>query len=131
MLNFQIVQVAVGSGKDNHDLLAERERLVLVLFQNLHQSFAAIELRLRSFIQVGTELRERRQFTILRQFQLQRACNLPHGLDLSRTTNAAYRDAYVHSRTHAGVEQIGLKKDLPVSDGNDVGWNVGGNVACL
>src|ERR1700760_184965 len=81
IFHFKIVQIAVGAGKNNHDLLAERERLILVLLQDFHQSLTAIQLGLRCFIKVRAELRKGRQFTILRQFQLQRAGNLTHGLD--------------------------------------------------
>src|SRR6185312_2114165 len=48
-----------------------------------------------------------------------------------RSTDAAYRDADVHCRTHTGIEQVGFKKDLAVGDGNHVRRNVRGNVARL
>src|SRR5260221_14698175 len=66
MLYFQVVQEAVGARIDDHDLFAERQRLILVLLQDLHQTLAAIELRLRRLVQIRTKLRERREFAVLR-----------------------------------------------------------------
>ena len=47
------------------------KRRVLALLQNFDQALAAIELLLRSLVEIRAELRERRQFAILRQFQTQ------------------------------------------------------------
>ena len=55
------------------DLLFDRQRLILRLLQDFDQVLAAIQLRLRSLIEIGAELREGRQFAILRQIETQ-AC---------------------------------------------------------
>src|SRR5271157_2597576 len=127
----QIVQVTVGSGEDNRNLLFHRQRLVLALLENLHHVPAAVELRQRGLVQIGAELREGRQLAVLRQVQAQAARNLLHGLDLGVAAHAAHGDAHVDGRPYVGVEQIGFQVNLPVSDGNDIGGDVGGNVAGL
>ena len=50
------VEVAVGGGEDDRDLLLDGQRLVLVLLQDLGQALAAGELRLRGLVEVGAEL---------------------------------------------------------------------------
>ncbi len=47
------------------------QRLELRLLQHFGQPLTAIELRLRRFVEVGAELRERREFAILREVELQ------------------------------------------------------------
>ncbi len=93
--------------------------------------FAAIELRLRRLIQLGTEQRKGREFAVLRQIQTQRSGHLAHGFDLRAAAHAAHRKTDVDGRPYVGVEQIGQQEDLAVGDGNHVGRNVGGNVAGL
>ena len=68
----------------------------MVLLQDFDQPLAAIQLRLRGFVEVATELRESSQFAVLREFQLQRAGNLAHGFNLSVAAYAAYRETNVH-----------------------------------
>src|SRR5580658_3391552 len=76
------VEIPVGAGEDDRDLALDRQRLVLRLLQDLDQPRAAGELRLRGFIEVAAELRERRELSVLRQVEPQRAGNLTHGPDL-------------------------------------------------
>ena len=82
-------------------------------------------------VKVGAELRERLQLTELRVRQLERASDLLHRLDLRVAADSGYRDARVYCRTDAGVEQLGLEEDLAVGDRNNVGRDIGRNVACL
>ena len=90
-----------------HDLLRHRQRLVLRLLQDLDQARAAIELLLRRLVEVGAELRERRQLAVLREVETQRARDLPHRLDLRGAADARHRVADVDGGTHARVEQVG------------------------
>ena len=72
----KIVEQAVGGGEDDGNLFLDRQRRVLRLLQNFDQAFTAIELGLRSFIEIGAELREGREFAVLREIQTQRAGDL-------------------------------------------------------
>ena len=54
-----------------------------------------------------------------------------HRLDLRRATDADHRDADVHRRANAGVEQVGLEEDLAVGDRDDVRRDVRRHVAGL
>ena len=48
-----------------------------------------------------------------------------------RRTDSRDGDTDVHGGALVGVEQIGLQEDLAVSDGDHVGRNVCGYIACL
>ena len=68
---------------------------------------------------------------ILREVEAQRAGHLAHRLDLRRAADARDRVADVDRRTDALVEQVALEEDLPVGDRDDVGRDVGREVARL
>ena len=107
------------------------ERLVLRLLQDFDQPPAAIELVQRRLVEVAAELRERRELAVLREVETQRAGDLAHRLDLRRSADARDRVADVDRRTDALVEQVALEEDLAVGDRDDVGRNVGREVAGL
>ena len=50
---------------------------------------------------------------------------------LGRASHARHRQAGVHRRADAGVEQVALQVDLPVGDRDDVGGDIGRHVARL
>ncbi len=68
--------------KIDDDLLRHVERRVLALLEQLDHALSAREFLLRRFVQLGRELRERREFVVLRQVQAERPGDLPHRLDL-------------------------------------------------
>ena len=103
----------------------------MILLQQLGQSHAAIEKLLRRGIQIGAELRKGFHLAILGQFQLNRARNFFHSLDLGRRSNAGNRQANVNGRADTTVEQIGFQEDLTIGNGNYVGRNIGGDVVGL
>ena len=100
------VEVPVGGGVDDRDLLLDRERLILRLLQDLDQAAAAIELVERRLVEVGAELRERRELAVLREVEPQRAGHLPHRFDLRRAADARHRVADVDRGADTLVEQI-------------------------
>ena len=62
--NRQVVEVACVSGEDDRDLLFYRQRLVLVLLQDLDETLSFGELRLGRFVEGRAELRERGPNTV-------------------------------------------------------------------
>ena len=104
----------------------------MILLQNLRQSLAARQLRLRRLIDlVGAELRESRQVAVLRHIQSQRPGHLAHRLDLRVAANAADRDANVDRGTYAGVEKVRFQINLAVGNRNHVCRDVRRNVTRL
>src|SRR5215471_4552484 len=130
-LHGHLIQVTVLRGPDHDHLDLDRNWVVLLLLENLHNAFAAIDLRLRFFVEVGAELSERRQLPELRKVALQLSGHLLYGLELGRRANARDRDADVDRRPHTLMEQIGFQKDLPVGNRDNVSRDVRRNVTGL
>src|SRR4030095_5091521 len=101
-----------------------RTRRVLPLLEELDHALTAGQLRLGRAVEIGAELREGCELPILGQVESELARHLAHGLDLRRSTHARDREADVHGRPDATIEQVGLQVDLPIGDGNDVGRDV-------
>jgi hypothetical protein len=82
-------------------------------------------------IQIGTELGESSDLTVLGQEKLQGTSDLLHGLKLGSGTDTRDGKTDVDGRSDTLVEQLGLQEDLAVGNGNDVGGNVGRHVTTL
>lgn len=82
-------------------------------------------------VHIAAELGECFQFTILCLVDLQGSGHFLHTLDLRTTTDTGYRDSDIDSRTEALVEKVTFQEDLSVGNGDHIGRNVSGNVACL
>lgn len=54
-----------------------------------------------------------------------------HGLDLSSRADTTHRQTDINGGTDTLVEQLGLKENLPIRDGDDVSWNVCRHIASL
>ena len=131
VVHLDVVQEAVGDRVDRDDLALDRHRLVLRLLEDLHGALAARQLLLGGRVEVGGELREGLHGAELRQVEAEPPRDLLHGLDLGRAADPRHRNPHVHRRPDARVEEVGLQVDLPVGDRDDVGGNVGRDVARL
>ncbi len=79
-----------------------------------------VQLGLGGLVEVGPELRERRQLAVLGKVKAERTGNLLHGLDLGITAHAGNRDTHVDGGPEARVEEVGIQEDLPVGNGNNI-----------
>ena len=129
--NGHILQVAVNGRVQDGNLLFDGDGAVAVLLEHLDDALTLGQTGLGVGVQVRAELGEALQLTILRVNQLQRTGDLFHGLDLGVAANAGNRDAGVDGGADTRVEQLCLKEDLTVGNGNDVRRDIGGNVARL
>src|SRR2546427_2022643 len=125
------VHVPVLNDPEQGHLDVDRNRAVLGLVEQLDDALPAIDLCLRRRVQLGAELRERRQLPKLREIALETASDLLHGFELRRGTDARYRNADRDRGTCALIEQVGFQEDLPVGDRDDVGGDVCRYVAGL
>ena len=89
---------------------------ILLLLHELHNAFTAFELLTGCFIEVGCELRECREFAILRECQSNAAAEFLNDLRLRGATNTRDRKAGVYCGTETGIEEVGLQEDLSVGD---------------
>ena len=130
-LDRHVVHVAVLHRPDHRHLHLDRHRVVLPLLEELDDALAAIDLGLRRRVELGAELREGGELAELREVALELPGDLLHRLELRRRADARHRDADRDRRPDALVEEIGLEEDLAVGDRDDVGRDVGGDVAGL
>lgn len=128
---FHIFEVTAFSSEQYQALLCYRHRGILFLFQQFGHFLTVAQLLTSRFVQIGCELRERSQFTILRQRGTDTTGQFLDDLGLSSTTNTGYGDTRVNRRTNTGVEQVGFQEDLTIGNGNYVGRNECGNVTRL
>ena len=119
-----------GRIQDRH-LLFHGHGSRAVLLEHFHNALALCQAGLGVRVQIGTELGKGLQLAVLGVDQLQGAGHLLHGLDLGVAANTGHRDAGVDSGHNARVEQLRFQEDLTIGDGDDVGGDVGRNVARL
>src|SRR5579862_6008593 len=128
LLDWYVIQKALGSRVNDHDLMLDGHWHVLLLLHDLLLALATINLRFGGFIQVGAKLRESRQIAELRQIELERASHLLHAGGLRGASYTAHGDAHIHRRADACVEEVGLQEYLAIGDRDDVGGDVGRHV---
>ena len=87
------------------------------------------KLLLRGLVEVGAELRKAGELLVRSEVKTKIAGNLLHGLGLCVATDAGHGDTHVDCRALALEEELGLQVDLTIGNGNDVGRNVGRDVA--
>jgi hypothetical protein len=120
----------------------------LLLLEELGKTLTTAEGLLGSSVQVGTELGESGNLTVLGQEELQGTSDLLHGLDLGSGTDTGDRETDVNGGADTLVEELTLQEDLSVflqgqqcreernenahtSDRNDVGRDVGRHISSL
>lgn len=86
---------------------------------------------LGSGIQIGTELGESGNLTVLGQEELQGTSDLLHGLELCSGTDTRHGQTDVDGWSDTLVEELSLQEDLAVGDRDDIGRNVGRNITTL
>lgn len=94
-------------------------------------AFTTVQGLLGGGIQIRAELSEGSDLTVLGQEKLQRTSNLLHGLKLGSGTDTRHGQTDVDGRSDTLVEQLSLQEDLTVSDGNDIGGNIGRDITTL
>jgi len=126
-----VVEVTVDTSEDERNHLVDGHGLVLLLLEELGETLTTVEGLLGGSVQVGTELGEGGDLTVLGQEELQGTSDLLHGLELSGGADTRHRQTDVDCGADTLVEELGLQEDLTVGDGNDVGGNVSGDITTL
>ena len=107
-LDWHGVEVSVLHRPHDGNLLFDRDRVVLLLLEQLDDALAALESRLGAGIQIGAELSERGKLTELREVEFHFTGDLLDRLDLRSRTDATHGQADRDRRTHALIKKIGL-----------------------
>jgi hypothetical protein len=131
------VEKTVDTSVDDGDLDLHSQRLVLALLKELSETRATGEQEAGGSVEIGTELRESGDLTVLSEVELERTGELLHDLAvtfvnincfLSLAENARLgsgadtRDGKtdVNGRTDTTEEEFSLQEDLTIGDGNDL-----------
>ena len=131
LIHRNIVEVSLLHGEEHNHFHFNRERLVLVLLEELNHALTSVQFLSGARVNIGTELGKGLQVAELGQIQLGRTGHLFDCLDLSRRTDSAHRDSYRDSRTYALIEEVRFQINLAVRDRDNVGRDVSGHIARL
>jgi hypothetical protein len=126
-----VVEVTVDTSEDKGNHVRDGHGGVLLLLEELGQTLTTVEGLLGGGIEIGTELGEGSNLTVLSQEELQGTGNLLHGLDLGSGTDTGHGKTDVNGGADTLVEELSLQEDLTVGNGNDVGGNVSGDITTL
>merc|ERR1719470_313424 len=126
-----LVQEATDTAVDDGDLVLNGHGYVLALLQQLSQPDTSVQQLLGGGVEIGTELGEGSDLTVLGELELHGTGDLLHGLGLGSGADTGHRETDVDGRSDTLVEQLSLQDDLAVSDGDDIGGDVGGHITSL
>jgi len=131
LVELDLVQESTNTGVDDDHLLLHGHGGVLGLLEQLLETRSTVELLEGLSVEVGSELSEGSDLTVLGELELDLTGDLLHGLDLGSGSNTGHGETDVNGGAEALVEELSLQEDLAVSDGNNVGGNVSGHITSL
>jgi hypothetical protein len=114
LANGNVVEKTVDTGVDQRNHLVNGHGRVLLLLEELGKTLTTGKGLLGGSIQIGTELGEGGDLTVLGQEELQGTSNLLHGLDLGSGSDTGDRETDVNGWADTLVEEFSLKEDLAV-----------------
>ena len=126
-----VVDEAVVTANRMRTCFIDRQRLVLALLEELDHARAAGQLRCVALSRSEPNCANAASSRYCARSRRSLPATFFMAFDLRGAADAGHRDADVHGRAHAGVEQVGLEEDLPVGDRDDVGRDVRRHVAGL
>jgi len=127
----ELVKEAIDTSEEHASLLFNGHWHVLLLLEELSELLTSVEKLLGGGIKIRTELGESGDLTILGELELKGTSDLLHGLDLGGGSDTGHRQTDVNGWAHTLVEKLSLEEDLSVSNGDDIGWDIGGHITGL
>mmetsp|Transcript_24779 Transcript_24779/g.45972 ORF Transcript_24779/g.45972 Transcript_24779/m.45972 type:complete len:512 (+) Transcript_24779:271-1806(+) len=131
MLHIDPVAVSLHTNEKTGNNLLRLVGHVLSLLEELVKTNSTVELLLRGGIQIGSELGEGSDLTVLRQFELHGTGNGFGGLVLGSGSDTGHRKTDGNGGALSLVEELRLQENLSIGNGNHVGGNVGGHITGL
>jgi len=125
------IEISSDTGVEDAHLLLRGHRNVLVLLDELSKLLTSLKELLSGGIKIGTELGEGSDLSVLSQIELHGTGHLLHGLNLGSGSDTGYGKTDVNGRSDTLVEQISLQEDLTISNGDNVGGDIGGKITSL
>jgi len=129
--SLELVKETSDTSVQNADLFLSGDGNVLLLLEELGELLTSVEELLGGGIKIGTELGEGGDFSVLSELELEGTSDLLHGLDLGGGTDTGDGQTDVNGGANTLVEEFGFQEDLTISDGNNIGGNVGRHITSL
>ena len=129
--SLKLIEVSTHSCVQDAHLLCSGHRDELILLEELGKLLTTVELLLGGNIEIGSELCEGGDFTILGQLELERTGDLLHGLDLGGRTDTRHGQTHIDSGANTLEEELSLEENLTVSDGDHIRGNVSRHITGL
>ena len=126
-----LVEEATDTSVEDANLLLSDHGNVLLLLEELGELLTSVEEMLGGSVEVGTELSEGSDFSVLGKLELERTGDLLHGLDLGSRTDTGHRETDVNGGADTLVEELSLQEDLTIGNGDHIGGNIGGHITSL
>ena len=127
----EFVEVSVDTTEEDADLLGNGHGHELVLLEELGELLSSVELLLGGGIKIGTELSEGSDLTVLGKLELEGSSDLLHGLDLGGGSDTGDGESDVNGGADTLEEELGLKENLTVGNGDNVGGDICGHITSL
>jgi hypothetical protein len=103
----------------------------LVLVKELGKLLSSEEELLGGGIEIGTELGEGSDFSVLGKIELHGGSDLLHGLDLSGRSDTRDGKTDVNGGSDTLEEEFSFQEDLSISNGDDIGGDISGHITSL
>ena len=125
------IKVTSDTGIKDANLLLCWHWDVLLLLKELSKLLTSVKELLGGGIEIGTELGESGNFSVLGELELHGSRNLLHGLDLSGGSDSGDGKTDINGWSDTLVEELSLQEDLSISDRDDVSWDICGHITSL
>ena len=127
----QLVEVSTDTSVQDAYLLGSGHGHELVLLEELGELLTTVELLLGGNIEIGSKLGEGSDLTVLGKLELEGTGDLLHGLDLGGGTDTRDGETDVNGGADTLEEELGLKENLTVGNGDNVGGDIGRHITSL
>jgi hypothetical protein len=125
------IEETVNTGVDNGNLDFDSQRLVLSLLEEFSETGTTVEEETSRGIEIGSELGEGGDITVLGEVEFEGSSDGLHDLGLGSGSDTGYGKSDIDSGTYTLEEELSLEENLSISDRNNVGRNVSGYISSL
>lgn len=126
-----LVEEATDTSVEDANLFLSDHGHVLLLLKELGELLTSVEEMLGGSVEIGTELGEGGDLSVLGQLEFERTSDLLHSLDLGGGTDTGHRQTDVNGGTDTLIEKLSLQEDLTIGNGDHIGRNIGGHITSL
>jgi len=126
-----LIEMTLDTSVKDANLLLDGDGDVLLLVEELSKLLTSVKHVLGGGIQIGTELSEGSDFSVLSEIELEGTRHLLHGLDLSGGSDTGHGKTDVNGRSLTLVEKLSFEEDLSIGNGDNVSGDISGHITSL